>query len=297
LTGVLLLMVGNGCRVRFWASAARWRLLDLELSVVMSAYFLGFLLGSRLAPSMIRRVGHVRVFAALGSLISAVLVLYPMLVDWQVWAADAGGDRLCFRRHLHHRRKLAEQHRHERDARPGAVGLHDRADAGHRRQPGAARRGRSLRLHLFLIPSVLVSLAFLPILLLATAGAHLRQRGAPGFAELFRISPAGLRGDFHADFGRGLLGDVRHGLGLGGVGLLSVGRSRCSPLSSMSAGWCCNIRSAGCPTGWTGARSCWAVGLVGVLVLAVAVFRPALRGASGGGGHPGRDRPIRCIRC
>ena len=46
-----------------------------EVSIVMSAYFLGFLGGSRIAPEMIRRVGHVRVFSALGSMISAVLRL------------------------------------------------------------------------------------------------------------------------------------------------------------------------------------------------------------------------------
>ena len=39
-----------------------------------------------MAPEMIRRVGHVRVFAALGSMISAVLVLYAAAPDWIAWA-------------------------------------------------------------------------------------------------------------------------------------------------------------------------------------------------------------------
>ncbi len=87
LTGVLLLMVGNGVQGSLLGIRGTLEEFNtLELSVVMSAYFLGFLLGSWRAPAMIRRVGHVRVFAALGSLISAVLVLYPMLVEWQIWA-------------------------------------------------------------------------------------------------------------------------------------------------------------------------------------------------------------------
>ena len=55
------------------------------MSVVMSAYFGGFVLGSLIVPGMIQRVGHVRVFAALGSLISAVLILYAVDTNWIAW--------------------------------------------------------------------------------------------------------------------------------------------------------------------------------------------------------------------
>lgn len=46
----------------------------------MSAYFAGFLPGARLAPRMIRRVGHVRVFAAPGATTSAAFVPYAKAV-------------------------------------------------------------------------------------------------------------------------------------------------------------------------------------------------------------------------
>ncbi|MFN4100860.1 MAG: MFS transporter, partial [Pararhodobacter sp.] len=57
-----------------------------QMSIVMSCDFVGFLFGSRMAPEMIRRVGHVRVFAALGSMISAVLILYAAAPHWMAWA-------------------------------------------------------------------------------------------------------------------------------------------------------------------------------------------------------------------
>ncbi len=57
-----------------------------EMSIVMSSYFVGFLGASRMVPEMIRRVGHVRVFAALASFISAVLVLYPALPHPIAWS-------------------------------------------------------------------------------------------------------------------------------------------------------------------------------------------------------------------
>lgn len=87
LLGVMMLMVGNGIQGSLLGiRGAGVGFSTLQLSIVMSAYFAGFLLGSRVAPAMIRRVGHVRVFAALGSLISAVLVVYPVVPDWMAWA-------------------------------------------------------------------------------------------------------------------------------------------------------------------------------------------------------------------
>ena len=88
LMGVMLLMVGNGIQGTLLGIRGNLEgFSTYELSYVMSAYFLGFLFGSLLAPRMIRRVGHVRVFAALGSMISAVLILYAAAPDWMVWAA------------------------------------------------------------------------------------------------------------------------------------------------------------------------------------------------------------------
>ena len=55
LLGVMLLMVGNGVQGSLLGiRGALEGFSTFELSVVMSAYFLGFLGGSRLAPEMIR---------------------------------------------------------------------------------------------------------------------------------------------------------------------------------------------------------------------------------------------------
>ena len=80
----------------------------------MSGYFAGFLFGSRLAPWLIGRVGHVRVFAALGSLISAALVLYALFPMAGLDGAQAG-DRLLLLGRLRHRRELAQQLGQQRD--------------------------------------------------------------------------------------------------------------------------------------------------------------------------------------
>ncbi|WP_248304736.1 MFS transporter [Breoghania sp. L-A4] len=56
-----------------------------ELAVVTSSYFMGFLSGARFSPLLIQRVGHVRVFAALGSFMSAGLIAFPLLSEPWAW--------------------------------------------------------------------------------------------------------------------------------------------------------------------------------------------------------------------
>lgn len=84
--GLLLLMIGNGLQATLLGiRGALEGFSATTMSYVMSAYFAGFLLGSRLTPWMIGRVGHVRVFAAFASLISAAFILYAALPNPWVW--------------------------------------------------------------------------------------------------------------------------------------------------------------------------------------------------------------------
>ncbi|MDH5531819.1 MAG: MFS transporter, partial [Paracoccaceae bacterium] len=70
LLGMLLLMLGNGMQGTLLGIRGGIEgFTTSQMSYVMAAYFLGFLFGSQMTPSMIRRVGHVRVFAALASMI------------------------------------------------------------------------------------------------------------------------------------------------------------------------------------------------------------------------------------
>ena len=86
LLGIMLIMLGNG--MHFTLIGLRGGIEGFsaaELAIVTSGYFLGFLSGARLTPEMIRRVGHVRVFAALGSFMSAGLIAFPLLTEPWAW--------------------------------------------------------------------------------------------------------------------------------------------------------------------------------------------------------------------
>ena len=86
LLGIVLIMLGNG--MHFTLVGLRGGIEGFsatELAIVTSGYFLGFLSGARLTPVLIQRVGHVRVFAALGSFMSAGLIALPLLTEPWAW--------------------------------------------------------------------------------------------------------------------------------------------------------------------------------------------------------------------
>ena len=219
LMGVMLLMVGNGIQGTLLGIRGNIEgFSTYQLSYVMSAYFVGFLFGSWAAPRMIRRVGHVRVFAALGSFISAILVLFPVYPDWIVWTLLRVMAGFCF------------------------SGIYITAESWINNTASNETRGQALSAYmivqmlgiiasqillnvpdpsgfaLFIIPSVLVSLAFMPILLAPVPAPAFDSTKRLGFAELFRISPLGCvgmlltGGVFSAMFGMASVWGAQEGL-------------------------------------------------------------------------------------
>ena len=86
LLGTVFIMLGNG--MHFTLIGLRGGIEGFsaaELAIVTSGYFMGFLSGAHLTPVLIRRVGHVRVFAALGSFMSAGLIAFPLLAEPWAW--------------------------------------------------------------------------------------------------------------------------------------------------------------------------------------------------------------------
>lgn len=86
LAGVSLLMGATGLQgslVSLRATAEGFR--AVEVGVVASAYFLGFLVGSRVSARWIQRVGHVRAFGAFTSLASAAVLVHVLAVSVPVW--------------------------------------------------------------------------------------------------------------------------------------------------------------------------------------------------------------------
>lgn len=208
LLGMMLLMVGNGLQGSLLGvRAEEVGLSTFDISIVMSGYFVGFLGGSRLAPELIRRVGHVRVFAALASFISAVLILYPALPYLTTWTLGRIIIGFCF------------------------SGVYVTAESWLNNSVTNDKRGQALSLYmivqmmgivgaqgllnlpdasgflLFVIPSVLVSISFAPILLSISPTPTFATAKPMSLRRILETSPLGcvgmflLGGVFAAQFG------------------------------------------------------------------------------------------------
>ncbi len=195
LLGVMLLMVGNGVQGSLLGiRGALEGFSTWELSMVMSAYFVGFLGGSRLAPEMIRRVGHVRVFSALGSMISAVLILYPLLLDVVLWSVMRMLIGFCFSG-IYVTAESWLNNTASNETRGQALSAYMIVQMlGIIASQGLLALGDPGGFGLFIIPSVLVSLAFMPMLLAKTPAPTFDSIRPMSFARIFRTSPLGCVG-------------------------------------------------------------------------------------------------------
>lgn len=86
LLGMGVLLGGNGLLgTLLGVRASAEGFTDAATGGVMSAYFLAFILGTFVCPPIIRRVGHIRAFAAMGAVASAVAIVHVLLVHPLVW--------------------------------------------------------------------------------------------------------------------------------------------------------------------------------------------------------------------
>lgn len=162
--------------------------------VIMSAYFAGFVGGSLITPVIVGRVGHIRVFAALASTASiAVLVHGVVVVPW-VWMVMRLLSGFCM------------------------AGLYIVAESWINDRATNESRGKLMSLYmvislgslglgqfllnladpagvlLFLLASVLVSLAVVPISLTSGSAPSHEEPQSMGIRTLWRVSPLGLVG-------------------------------------------------------------------------------------------------------
>lgn len=224
LLGMGLLMVGNGLQGTLLGVRGQIEgFSTLEMSTVMSAYFIGFLGGSHMTPGMIRRVGHVRVFAALASFISAVMILYPAFTMPAAWFVGRVIVGFCF------------------------SGVYVTAESWLNNAADNQNRGKALSLYMivqmtgivsaqalmlvgdpsgyetFVIASVLVSISFGPILLSISPTPAFDTAKPMSLRQLMQISPLGcvgmflLGGLFSAQFGMSAVYGAEAGLTVGQI--------------------------------------------------------------------------------
>ncbi|MDQ7071072.1 MAG: MFS transporter [Rhodobacterales bacterium] len=218
LLGMLFLMLGNGIQGTLLGIRGEIEgFSTFEMSIIMSAYFGGFMGGSRLAPGMIRRVGHVRVFAALASFISAVLILYPVLPNVAAWTIGRAIIGFCFSG-VYVTAESWLNNSATNETRGQTLSLYMLVQTlGIVAAQGVMALGDPSNYVLFVVSSGLVSVSFAPILLSVSPTPAFETTKPLSLVALFNISPLGcagmflLGGLFSAQFGMSAV----YGAGLG----------------------------------------------------------------------------------
>lgn len=197
LLGMAFIMTGNGLLVSLLGVRATAEHFPTAVTgVVQTCYYVGFLVGSLLAPKAVQRVGHIRVFAALAALVAAASLVHALFVDAVVW----GGMRMV--------------------AGFAYAGLYVVAESWLNDRSSNETRGQLLSIYmviqfgglmlgqlllniadpigfeLFSLVAILLTLAIPTMLLSANRAPSFEAPAQMGLVRLFRISPLGVLGCF-----------------------------------------------------------------------------------------------------
>ncbi len=164
--------------------------------IIMSSFYLGFLSGSIMTPKIMIQVGHIRTFAALAALASATILVHAVFIQIPVWIGLRLISGFCF------------------------AGLYVVAESWLNDRATNQNRGQLLSMYmvvtyvgvgigqlflnladprdypLFVLTSVLISLAVVPLLLSASKTPKFEESVNISLKELYRTSPLGILGMF-----------------------------------------------------------------------------------------------------
>lgn len=195
LAGMGLLLMGNALQYSLLGvRASNEGFSSTATGVVMSAYFVGFLFGSIGTVRAVRRVGHLRVFAAAAALASIAILIQSQFVTPTVWAVTRIGTGIAYAAAY----IVTESWLNDRvtnEHRGGLLGVYMIVSfigmGGGQLLLNAGDPDSST---LFILVSVLISSAAIPILLSVLPQPAMEQPARLGPLEMFRQSPLGTTG-------------------------------------------------------------------------------------------------------
>jgi MFS family permease len=195
LLGMGVLMLGAGLQSTLLSLRATLEGFPTPVTgLIMSCYYVGYVVGTMVAPPMLQRVGHIRVFAVLAAVASVAILIQGLFVDPLAWSAMRLTSGLCF------------------------AGIYVVAESWLNDRASRSNRGRLLAVYMlvlyvglgaaqfllivsdprsatpFMLVSVLISLAMVPIVVSAQ---QVPERAVPRkvrFLDLYRDSPLGVVG-------------------------------------------------------------------------------------------------------
>ncbi len=193
LLGMGILMLGAGLQSTLLGLRATLEGFPTPVTgLIMSCYYVGYLSGTFIAPRLLQRIGHVRVFATLAALASVAVLIHGAWVHPVPWAVMRLISGLCF------------------------AGIYVVAESWLNHRASRANRGRLLAIYMlvlycglgaaqfllvlsspqsaapFMLTSALISLAMVPIV---ASAQHTPETTVPQrvrYRDLYRNSPLGV---------------------------------------------------------------------------------------------------------
>ncbi|ALJ15237.1 MFS transporter [Sphingopyxis macrogoltabida] len=195
LVAIFVMMAGSG----FLSTLIGLRLEragsgTIIIGIVATAYFGGLVLGALRAGEVVRRVGHIRAFAAFVALLSASTLTYALLQHPALWMAlrfvdglCVAGVFICVESWLNDRAEPATR---------GAVlaGYMVALYSGQALGQLILRSGNSAPQIPFELASILISLAIIPVCLTRATAPQLEDAASVPLRRLVEASPLGVAG-------------------------------------------------------------------------------------------------------
>ena len=215
----------------------------ISTGFIVAGYYVGYLAGSKFIPIFLKRVGHIRVFAALASLASIAILLHSVFIEPYMWflirilsGISLAGIYVIMESWLND--KSTNQTRGQilsiymiitfafLGMGQFLLNLSDPA-----------------KVDLFILVSILLSFALLPILLSVTEAPNITNPKSFSLKELFIISPLGFVGAFFtglahsAILGYGAVFAAAKGLSLFEISVFMVIVTSCGALFQWPIGY------------------------------------------------------------
>ena len=193
--GLLLISAGNGLQVVLLGTRAPDAgFSTIATGIIMSGYFAGIFAGSIIVPHILSRVGHVRVFGAMSAIASAAVLVHVVFLDPFVWTGMRFASGFSFAgMYIVCESWLNEKATNE--TRGQLLSLYMITNmAGMAAGQMMISFGETGAPGLFLLASVMVSIAVVPILITASAAPNFEAPERISFRRLVQVSPLAVVG-------------------------------------------------------------------------------------------------------
>jgi MFS family permease len=195
LLSVALLLTGNGLQGTLLPVRANLESFGaLSIGVLGSAYYIGFVGGCLLTPRFIRRVGHIRLFAAMVSAASVVPLVHAILVQPAPWWLLRGLTGFCMAGLY----LIIESWLNERATRENRGLIFTTYTTVNFTVITLGQMlmlaDDPLRFHLFSLASIMVSLAAVPVAMTRAPAPAPISSTRLSLRKLYAVSPVGVAG-------------------------------------------------------------------------------------------------------